>query len=217
MCAHSRPAEETLSAVPAAEALGPRVLTAATEAGIDPFMLAALVFTQSDCKPSLDAHGGYGLLRIAPEMYKSEGAPSPPGDKEAWTKKALLDPVSNLRLGAQLLKMWQDAHLENDEEFKGVAHRGAVAHFVWGDIVRGSGNEDQTYTARRRLIGFTCRRRTCRSRRPSACRSSRRWKGGRAWPAAAPVRIAPAASGATEGSIWRRPSASRSTRSPTVA
>jgi len=154
MCAHSRPAEETLAAVPAAEALGPRVLTAATEAGVDPFLLAALVFTQSDCKPNLDSHGEYGLLRIAPDMYKSEGAPSPPGDKEAWTKRALLDPVSNLRLGAQLLKMWEGAHLENDEDFKGVPHRGGVAHFVWGDVVRGSGNEDQTYTARRRLIGF---------------------------------------------------------------
>lgn len=154
MCAHSIPAEAALAAVPVEEALGPRVLAAATEAGVDPFMLAGLVFTQSDCKAKLDAKEGYGLLHIQPAMYESEGAPSPPGDKEAWTKRALLDPASNLRLGAQLLKMWQDAHLENDEDFKGVPHRGGVAHFVWGDIVRSSGNEDQTYTARRRLIGF---------------------------------------------------------------
>ena len=48
--------------------------------------------------------------------------------------------------------MWQDAHPTLDEQFGGVPHRSAVAHFVWGDDVRSSGQEDLILTARRRMI-----------------------------------------------------------------
>ena len=154
LCAHSQAGEAKLALIPAEEAIGPKILAAATEAAVDPFLLAALVFTQSGCKPTLESPGGFGLLRISPSLYRSEGAPSPPGDREQWTKTALLDPAANLRLGAQLLKMWQDCHAENDSRFRCVPHRGAAAHFVWGDVVRGSGSEDQALTARRRFIGF---------------------------------------------------------------
>jgi murein DD-endopeptidase MepM/ murein hydrolase activator NlpD len=50
--------------------------------------------------------------------------------------------------------MWQTTHAEIDAAFGGVPHRGPVAHFVWGDVVRGSGAEDQALTARRRMISF---------------------------------------------------------------
>jgi len=152
LCAHTQPREAELAQVPADQALGPKVLAAANQAGVDPFMLAGLMFVQSWCRADFETPAGYGLLKISPSMYRSPGAPKPPGEPSDWTKKSLLDPDTNLRLGAELIKMWQDTHVENDEQFRGVPHRGPLAHFIWGDVVRGSGGEDQALTARRRLI-----------------------------------------------------------------
>lgn len=134
--------------------LGDLVQAAAAEAGVDPFLLAALMYEESGCRPALESPRGYGLLRIHPGLYQSPGAPTPPGDKDDWRLAALLDPAENLRLGAKLLQMWTETHAELDAAFGGVPHRGAVSHFVWGDTVRGSGVEDQVMTARRRLIQF---------------------------------------------------------------
>ncbi|MES1171870.1 MAG: M23 family metallopeptidase [Bacteroidota bacterium] len=133
---------------------GDLVQAAATEAKIDPFLLAGLMFAQSGCRPDLKSRQGFGLLRIHPDLYRSPDAPRPPGDKEDWKPSALLDAAKNLRLGAKLLAMWRDSHEELDTAFGGVPHRGPVAHFIWGDIVRGSGLEDQALTARRRLIAY---------------------------------------------------------------
>jgi len=132
--------------------LGDLVLSAAREAGVDAFMLAGLMLEQSRCRERLETMWGYGLLGIHPGLYQSPGAPPPPGPREWWRKPALLDPATNLRLGAGLLKMWQDSHEALDAEFHGVPHRGGAAHFIWGDVVRGSGGEDQVLTARRRLL-----------------------------------------------------------------
>jgi hypothetical protein len=152
VCARSQAGEEKAGQTPLPESLGELVRAAATESGIDPFLLAGLMFAQSNCKVGLDSPAGYGLLRLSPSMYHSAGAPPPPGEAADWTKASLLDPASNLRLGAKVVKMWQDTHVENDEQFRGVPHRGPLAHCVWGDVVRGSGGEDQALTARRRLI-----------------------------------------------------------------
>lgn len=135
-------------------ALGDLVQAAAAEAGVDPFLLAGLMYEESGCRAGLESPRGYGLLRIHPGLYQSPGAPTPPGDKEDWRLASLLDPAENLRLGAKLLQMWTETHTELDATFGGVPHRGAVSHFVWGDTVRGSGVEDQVMTARRRLIQF---------------------------------------------------------------
>jgi murein DD-endopeptidase MepM/ murein hydrolase activator NlpD len=134
--------------------LGELVQAAAAEAGVDPFLLAGLMYEESGCRPRLESPRGYGLLRIHPGLYQSPGAPTPPGEKEDWRTESLLDPAENLRLGAKLLQMWTETHAELDATFGGVPHRGAVSHFVWGDTVRGSGVEDQVMTARRRLIQF---------------------------------------------------------------
>jgi murein DD-endopeptidase MepM/ murein hydrolase activator NlpD len=152
LCARSQAAEEKATQTPESVALGDLVLAAAADAGIDPFLLSGLMFAQSNCHATLETPAGIGLLKIAPAMYRSAGAPPPPGEATEWTKQALLDPATNLRLGAKLLRMWQDTHVENDEKFGGVPHRGPLAHCFWGDVVRGSGSEDQAMTARRRLI-----------------------------------------------------------------
>ncbi|MBC8133689.1 MAG: M23 family metallopeptidase [Deltaproteobacteria bacterium] len=134
--------------------LGDLVQGAAAEAGVDPFLLAGLMFVQSGCRPSRESRRGAGLLRIHAAMYRSPGAPPAPGEADDWRLSTLLDPAENLRLGAKLLQMWGETHAEIDAAFGGVPHRGPVAHFIWGDVVRGSGAEDQVLTARRRMIAF---------------------------------------------------------------
>jgi murein DD-endopeptidase MepM/ murein hydrolase activator NlpD len=136
----------------AAASVSDDLLAAAGAANVDPFLLAGLMFFESSCNPNLTAPNGTGLLRLDRSMYFSEGAPKPPIDRSEWTKDNLLDPKENLRIGATLLKMWNDAHAELDQQFGGAPHRTGVAHFLWGDDVRSSGQEDLVYTARRRLV-----------------------------------------------------------------
>ena len=128
---------ETVGAVIATD-----LLASANKAGVDPFLLAGLVFFQSACNPALTSPTGTGLLRLDRGLYTSAGAPRAPVERAEWAQRNLLDPKQNLEIGARLLRMWQDAHTELDQQFKSVPHRNAVAHFVWGDDVRSSGQED---------------------------------------------------------------------------
>lgn len=132
--------------------LGTTVLQAANAAGVDPFLLAATSFYASGCRPTFTSSGGTGILALSPAMYFSEGAPKPPVDRAQFTKKMLLDPANSLTVGARLLRMWKDTHVEIDGTFGGVQHRSEVSHFVWGDDVRSTGAEDLILTARRRML-----------------------------------------------------------------
>jgi len=144
------------------------VLQASSEASVDPFLLGALVYRESRCVPTLSTGFGVGLLQIQERMvkpnlrgaelrflvrdgptWKERSLPVPPG-----ALLRLKNPLVNLRLGAALLAMWQEQHPAIDEVFPdSVPHRSAVAHFGWGDIVRGTGGEDRAFIARRRLVG----------------------------------------------------------------
>jgi murein DD-endopeptidase MepM/ murein hydrolase activator NlpD len=134
-------------AVPADE-----LRAAADETKLDPFMLGALMVERSRCDPRAKGPRGEGLLGVQPALYRSPGAPEPPVPRETLTSAALRDPAANLRTGARLLQMWQEAHDDLDTRFESVAHRSGVAHYYWGDRVRGTGNEDLVFTARRRFI-----------------------------------------------------------------
>jgi hypothetical protein len=150
--------------------LSDEIRQVADEAKVDPFLLAALVYRESRCVPTLVTPFGTGLLQIqtrmiqgevrgntlryqvrdgeASEGWKEQTRPIPPG-----ALLRLQSSLVNLRLGAAMLAMWQDQHPAIDEVFAGsVPHRSAVAHFGWGDIVRGTGGEDRALIARRRLI-----------------------------------------------------------------
>jgi len=134
-------------------ALAPKILAAAAAAKSDPFTLAALARYSSRCDASYRGKGNtYGLLGIEPSMYRVSGAPDLPVDKGDLTAKRLLDPDVNLAVGAALLEMWNAAHKELDASFGGGPHRSGVSHFIWGDVVRSSGQEDLVLTARRRMI-----------------------------------------------------------------
>ncbi|HEV3032209.1 MAG TPA: M23 family metallopeptidase, partial [Polyangia bacterium] len=134
-------------------ALSGDVLTAAGAAEIDPFELAALAFTASDCDAKLKTRAGVGLLAIDAAMYRQAGAPKLDAElRRLLTTRRLLDPTTNLAVGAKLLALWKQTHLASDAAFGGVAHRDAVSHFIWGDEVRSSGHEDLVLTARRRML-----------------------------------------------------------------
>jgi hypothetical protein len=134
-------------------ALAPAVLAAAQAEDVDPFELAALAFTASGCDPKHNKRASVGLLGIDAAMYRTPGAPAlDPEVRRSLSQRKLLDPATNLAVGAKLLKMWREAHPTCDEAFGGVAHRDAVSHFLWGDEVMSSGQEDLVLTARRRML-----------------------------------------------------------------
>jgi hypothetical protein len=137
---------------PSQRRLGPMILTAAVEAGVDPFILAALVFHQSGCDRALWTPAGYGLLGLHPGMYFRPGHPPEPVTRAELEPDRLRDAAHSLRAGARLLAMWEQRHAEIDARFRGARHRAAVSHFVWGDVVGSSAAEDQILTARRRLL-----------------------------------------------------------------
>jgi murein DD-endopeptidase MepM/ murein hydrolase activator NlpD len=132
--------------------VAPDVLAAARAEAVDPFLLSALAFTRSGCNPKAKTPVGLGLLGIDASMYRVPGAPLVPVPRELLVAKRLQSAADNLAVGAKLLKMWQQTHLDSDAAFGGVAHRDAVSHFVWGDEVRSSGHEDLVLTARRRML-----------------------------------------------------------------
>jgi murein DD-endopeptidase MepM/ murein hydrolase activator NlpD len=133
---------------------GAAVLSAAEEAEIDPFVLAALMVERSHCDPKHKGRDGVGLLGVDARLYERPGAPKPPAGAEDFRDKALLDPTANLRLGARLLRMWEEEHPALDEEFGGIRHRSGLAHYYWGDRVSSSGSEDLVFTTRRRMLAF---------------------------------------------------------------
>ena len=122
----------------------------AAETNGDPFMLAALAYRGSRCRPRLTSTSGVGLLQIKASMFAAGARlPFPRADLE---RERLLDPAHNLRVGAALLAMWEAEHVAIDRAIGSTPHRTAVAHFFWGDKVWGATPEDRTLTARRRLI-----------------------------------------------------------------
>jgi peptidase M23-like protein len=85
-------------------------------------------------------------------MYRTRGAPPTSIGPSEWSRRSLTSARSNLTVGARLLKMWEDQHAAIDTAFGGMAHRSAVSHFYWGDVVAGAGHEDLVLTMRRRMI-----------------------------------------------------------------
>ncbi len=129
------------------------LIKAASDAEVDAFALAALVADRSACHGRRQEHGEVGLLGLQPRMYlRARNAPLPVARKDLRADR-LLASEHNLKVGAQLLRMWQDKHLEIDAKFKtGAAHRSGLAHMFWGDRVMSSGGEDRVYTIRRRML-----------------------------------------------------------------
>lgn len=158
---------EGMTSTRMASRIADEILLAAAEAEVEPFLLAALVYRESRCVPTLRTPFGTGLLQIQPGMIQGNvrggSLRYPVRDGQLWKERSRPIPAGalsrlqnariNLRLGAAVLAMWQDQHAALDEAFPGsVPHRSAIAHFGWGDVVRGTGGEDRAFIARRRLL-----------------------------------------------------------------
>jgi len=132
------------------DALARLVREVSVETHSDPFLMAALAYRQSRCRPGMETPHAVGLLQIEPAMFGPEA--ELPVPREDLARDRLLDPAHNLRVGAALLAMWQATHVAIDATVGSTPHRTATAHLVWGDRVWGATAEDRVMVARRRLL-----------------------------------------------------------------
>jgi len=146
------------------------ILESCAEFGVDPFLLAALIYRQSRCLPRERDSYGMGLAMINLRMHsgyikrrryrywvfsggawKQRELAMP---KYAFVQGNLLRARANIYFAAALLRVNQEQCPHNDGAFGSVPHRHPVSHFIWGDRVKGAGAEDRVLRARRRLIEY---------------------------------------------------------------
>jgi hypothetical protein len=131
-------------------ALARVVRETSAEVKADPFLIAAIAYRESRCRPGISTTSGVGLLQIKPSMFAARA--ELPFPREDLAHERLLDPAHNIRVGAALLAMWEAEHVALDRALGSTPHRTAIAHLYWGDRVWGTTTEDRTLTARRRLL-----------------------------------------------------------------
>lgn len=135
---------------------------------VDPWLIAALVYTQSSCSIKPNSSYGTGLTLINVGMHRQHvrrgmyrfGVYSRKGwerkelDISAFpfNRKALLNPEANLYFAAALVSVFSQQCPRIDSVFDSEPHRHSVSHFVWGDRIGDTGPEDRILTARRRLL-----------------------------------------------------------------
>jgi hypothetical protein len=137
--------------------------------GVDPFLLGALVYRQSRCKPGQDSRGQrVGLTRINLPAHR----PMIRGGKyiywvladDKWNRdeldvsrfefnlRSLRRSEVNIYYAAAILSIYGEQCQHLDAAVRSVAHRHHVSHFHWGDRVLGSLFEDLVLEDRRRLL-----------------------------------------------------------------
>ncbi|MCP4603985.1 MAG: M23 family metallopeptidase [Proteobacteria bacterium] len=138
---------------------------------IDPFVLAALMYDRSGCRPRTpDRETQFGLTRIDIEMHAPhirrgeyryflrEGNAwklhTLRVDEFAFNKWKAQKINSNLYFAAAILKVFSNQCGDLDEVLGGVPHRHAISHWFYGDRVRETEPEDRILTARRRLLAY---------------------------------------------------------------
>jgi murein DD-endopeptidase MepM/ murein hydrolase activator NlpD len=143
------------------------------EFSVDPWMLAALVYTQSNCEHEVNNSYGSGLTLINRGMHtaniRSGVYRFGVWTDQGWTRKeldvsafpfrreALMHPGPNIYFAAAILNVFSQQCPHIDRSFDSAPHRHAVSHFIWGDRVGDTGPEDRILTARRRLLSHHAR------------------------------------------------------------
>lgn len=146
------------------------IVTHGRQFGVDPFVVAALIYRQSLCLPHEESTYGIGLARINEVMHRGHIKARKYRfwilDQGRWKARHLAMPrylfyPRNLRrseasiyFAAALLAMWKQQCPYADAAFGSVRHRHYVSHFIWGDRVRDAGQEDRILLARRRLLQY---------------------------------------------------------------
>ncbi|MFO0714598.1 MAG: peptidoglycan DD-metalloendopeptidase family protein [Sandaracinus sp.] len=153
------------------ESYGRWITSYAREQGVDPFLLAAVMYRESRCDPEaqdLDGIRGIGLTQIPWDLYHPQvergvlsyeihdGAAREERavrmDRFPFGPIRLQQAEANLYFASVLLSMWQAQHETIDHAFDQAAHRHWVSHFLWGDRVRSDVEEERVLTDRRRLL-----------------------------------------------------------------
>jgi hypothetical protein len=126
--------------------------------GEDPFLLGALVYRMSQCRPEFSNAQGHGLTALDPEMFSANirgralryAVPQEGGFVErekvlsrVLTAETARDAQTNLEWAAAVLGHFDQA-----------SHRHYASHFIWGDGVPSDREEDRVFTDRRRLLGY---------------------------------------------------------------
>lgn len=143
------------------------------EFAVDPWLLAALVYTQSNCQSDVDGSYGTGLTLINRGMHEGNiragayrfGVWTDQGwsrrelDVSAFRfdRRTLMKPEANIYFAAAILNVFGQQCPQVDRAFDSAPHRHAVSHFIWGDQVGDAGPEDRILTARRRLLSSHAR------------------------------------------------------------
>lgn len=148
------------------------ILDASRSVSEDPFLLAALMYSQSGCRPKTPEKETqrYGLTRIDINMHaphirsgeyrfflKQNGAWHPQSlllNGIRFNEWSMKKPVPNLQLAACILSVFKKQCRDLDDTFGGVPHRHYVSHWFFGDRVRHNEPEDAVLTARRRLLHY---------------------------------------------------------------
>lgn len=104
------------------------VRDAATAAGIDPLLLAAVVRVESDFNPSCRSRAGaVGLMQLMPDEARKQGLRLLPFDER-------LDPERSLRAGAQLLRELIDRFQGDVRKALSAYNSGPGYTAVWGGV-----------------------------------------------------------------------------------
>lgn len=153
---------------PRLEAYAGAIVRYSRQFEVDPWLVAALVYTQSDCTEGLQTSYGTGLTLINIGMHERHirrgkyhyGVRTKLGwerktlrvDAFPFHKRALGNPEVNLYYAAAIVRVFSEQCPHIDSEFDSHPHRHSVSHFVWGDQVGDARPEDRILTARRRLL-----------------------------------------------------------------
>lgn len=146
------------------------IIESSQEFGVDPFLLAGLIYRQSLCLPQQKGAYGVGLAAINEGMHRGfirrkryqywvfvDGR---------WQRRQkrmgrhlfyggnLKRSRPNIHFAAALLAIYREQMPHLGRAFGSVRYRHHVSHFIWGDRVRDAGPEDRVLRARRRLLGY---------------------------------------------------------------
>ncbi len=136
--------------------------------GVDPSLVAALIYQQSRCVAWRKIDYGLGLALINLPMHRASfkdgwyyfmvrvkrgwARRSQVLNRFPFTRRALLNAETNIYFTAGLLSIFQRQCPAMDGPTGSAPHRSPVSHFIWGDRVPDAGVEDRILRDRRRLL-----------------------------------------------------------------
>lgn len=147
------------------------IVEASQRFGVDPFLLASLIYQESRCG-SAKTHpsGAVGLAGIdaglhAPFLHNGrysywvkEGSEWLPRelDVSAYLSsvQTLHQEKANIFFAAALMRVFEQQCPDIDGAFQSVAHRHYVSHLLWGDRVLETDGEDRVLRTRRAIIEY---------------------------------------------------------------